>query len=139
MIIGIGIDSVEIERFSHWHLYSQRQLQRVFSSNEIMYCLQTPQKSAERFAVRFAAREAFWKACCQAWPDHSMAFLTFCRAVEVAHSQRGVPYFILDETYFSNHLPGWSIHTKVNKQIKILLSLTHTSTYATALTTISNS
>jgi len=139
MILAIGIDSVEIERFSHWHLYSQQQLQRVYSPNEIAYCLQIPQKSAERFAVRFAAREALWKAFCQAWPEHSMAFLSFCRAVEVAHAKRGVPFFILDQDYFGTHTPEWRSLKTANKQIKIVLSLTHTHDTATALTTISNS
>ena len=125
MILGIGIDSIEIMRFAHWHTYSHAQLQRVFSVNEITYCLQAPQKSAERFAARFAAREALWKALCQANPQHPKAFLTFCRKVEVAHCSRGVPYFIIDEKY-------------VGTQTKILLSLTHTGNTATALTIISS-
>lgn len=137
MILAIGIDSVEIERFSHWKSYSPKQLQRVFSPSEIVYCLQNPQKSAERFAVRFAAREALWKAFCQAWPEHSMAFLSFCRAVEVAHTKRGVPYFILDEEHFGNQISEWLAFRATNKQIKIFLSLTHTRNSATGLTTIS--
>jgi phosphopantetheine--protein transferase-like protein len=139
MILAIGIDSVEIERFSHWQTYSQRQLQRVFSPTEITYCMQIPQKSGERFAARFAAREALWKAFCQSWPEHSMAFLSFCRAIEVAHAKRGVPYFILNQDYFGKHISELMALRIVNKQMKILLSLTHTRNTATALTTISNS
>jgi len=133
MIIGIGIDVVDINRFAHWHEYSHKQLQRVFSANEIMYCLEIHQKSAERFAARFAAREALFKALCQAWPEHNMAFLTFCRAVEVAHSERGAPYFIIAEECFAKHVPDW--HSCAPK---ILLSLSHTRETATAFTIISS-
>ena len=60
MVKGIGIDSIEIARFRLWHTYSYRQLSRIFSSEEIDYCLSNIIKSSERFAVRFAAKEAFF-------------------------------------------------------------------------------
>ena len=61
MICGIGVDSVEIERFALWLDYSKKRLSRIFSLEEIEYCLQQKNKSAERFAVRFAARA--WCGC----------------------------------------------------------------------------
>ena len=62
MIVGTGVDSVEIERFSKWHTYSKKKLQRIFSPTEIEFCLKNKSKSSERFAARFAAKEAFYKA-----------------------------------------------------------------------------
>ncbi len=62
MIIGIGIDAVEIARFAAWQEKPAQQLRRIFSEQEIAYCLSVSQKSAERFAARFAAREALLKA-----------------------------------------------------------------------------
>lgn len=62
MVLGIGIDSVDIARFEQWHTYSHKKLLRVFSPAEIAYSLENPTKSAERFAVRFAAKEALFKA-----------------------------------------------------------------------------
>ena len=59
MIVGIGIDSVEINRFKNWKTYQYVKLRRIFSENEIAYCLAAPTKIDERFALRFAAREAF--------------------------------------------------------------------------------
>ena len=62
MIVGVGIDAVEIARFTHWHTKSDKQLRRIFSEQEIVYCRSILAKSAERFAARFAAREALLKA-----------------------------------------------------------------------------
>ena len=36
MILGIGIDTVEVIRFGDWH--SRFDLQRLFSESEIAYC-----------------------------------------------------------------------------------------------------
>lgn len=124
MILGIGIDTIEIDRFAHWHTYSDAQLQRIFSPAEIRYCLQTKTKSAERFAVRFAVREALWKALCQASPEHTIPFLTLCRTVEIAHTSRGVPYFKINQNRIS--IKG-SVH----------VSLSHTKTIATGMVVIS--
>ena len=94
MIMGIGVDAIEIERFAAWHLFSRSQLRRIFSDTEIEYCLSVPAKSAERFAVRFAAREAFFKALCQA--GIRVPFLTMCAQVRVEHSQQGAPVLLVD-------------------------------------------
>lgn len=116
MILGIGVDSVEIARFAHWHTYSAKQLLRIFSHEEIDYCLSVPSKSAERFAVRFAAREALFKAYCAWQPDHRIPFLSFCNAVTII-KKKGIPEVVIDD-----QLP----------ECKITISLTHTRTIATA-------
>ena len=78
MILGIGVDTIDIKRFSLWHTYTQKKLQRIFSAHEIEYCLSQESKSAERFAARFAAREALYKALCNAYPEIILPFLTLC-------------------------------------------------------------
>jgi phosphopantetheine--protein transferase-like protein len=65
-------------------------LKRIFSEQEITYCLKNPYKSAERFAVRFAAREAFFKAL-QPMLCKPLPFLLLCRHVTITKSQCGVP------------------------------------------------
>ena len=50
MILGVGIDAVEIARFADWHTKSDKQLRRIFSEEEMAYCLSVPAKTAERFA-----------------------------------------------------------------------------------------
>ncbi len=91
MIRGIGIDAVDIERFTLWHTYSEKKLSRIFSAEEIVYCLSQYNKSAERFAVRFAAREALYKALCSAYPNNKLPFLTLCAHTTIKKVE-GRPY-----------------------------------------------
>ena len=82
MIVGMGTDIIEIERFSAWGAKSYKSLRRVFSHDEILYALSDPKKTAERLAVRFAVREAFYKASFALVPP--MPFLSFCAAISVS-------------------------------------------------------
>jgi len=62
MIIGSGIDIVEIRRIQHAKdRYGKRFLNRVYTAAEQAYCLRK-RKAAESFAARFAAKEAGAKA-----------------------------------------------------------------------------
>ena len=62
MLIGTGIDVVEIERIAYSiERYGKRFLQRIFTVGEIDYCRRR-KNSAESFAARFAAKEAGAKA-----------------------------------------------------------------------------
>ena len=62
MIIGIGVDIVDVKRFeSIIYRWRERFLRRIFTESEIRYC-NTKKHPAQRFATRFAAKEAFIKA-----------------------------------------------------------------------------
>ena len=62
MLIGTGIDVVEIERIAYSiERYGERFLRRIFTVGEIDYCRRR-KNSAESFAARFAAKEAGAKA-----------------------------------------------------------------------------
>jgi len=62
MIIGSGIDVVEIERIQHsMDRFGARFLDRVYTDAEKQYCLRK-RHAAESFAARFAAKEAAAKA-----------------------------------------------------------------------------
>ena len=62
MLIGSGIDLVEIERIAHSiERFGDRFLRRVYTAGEIAYCTRK-RSSAESFAARFAAKEAGAKA-----------------------------------------------------------------------------
>src|SRR5215471_8201459 len=91
MIKGLGIDAIEIDRFLQWHTFSKKQLARIFSPAEIAYCLANQTKSAERFAVRFATKEAFFKAWHSASPTTYVPFLTLCKAISLAHGDHDAP------------------------------------------------
>jgi holo-[acyl-carrier protein] synthase len=68
MIIGIGIDLIEVDRVRHNVEGDRGFRERVFSPDEIAYCerLHDP---AQHFAARFAAKEAFFKALGTGWRD----------------------------------------------------------------------
>jgi holo-[acyl-carrier protein] synthase len=62
MLIGTGVDLVEVERIAHSiERFGERFLRRVYTENEIAYCTRR-RSSAESFAARFAAKEAGAKA-----------------------------------------------------------------------------
>lgn len=65
MISGIGIDLVEITRIKSV-LRKESLVRRLFGPTEIKYCSRK-ERSAESFAVRFAAKEAFLKAIGVGW------------------------------------------------------------------------
>ncbi|MBT3181757.1 MAG: holo-ACP synthase [Deltaproteobacteria bacterium] len=62
MIIGIGIDLIDVRRFeSIIYRWGNRFLKRLFTDREIKYC-NTKKHPAQRFATRYAAKQAFMKA-----------------------------------------------------------------------------
>jgi holo-[acyl-carrier protein] synthase len=124
MIRGIGVDIIEINRFALWHTYATRTLLRVFSQEEINYCLQDVTKSAERFAVRFAAREALYKALSYAYPDVTIPFLTLCKYVTITKIGSR-PYLVLADEC------GIDVQDLV-----IHLSLSHADTVAVAFVVV---
>ena len=121
MILGHGVDIIEIARFEHWQAYPHNHLLKLFNAHEISYCLNEPAKSAERFAARFAAKEALYKALCQAMPDFSMPFLTLCKKAWVDSSNR-VPHFVLDFEIPRNMTCKLSIsHSKINAIASLII------------------
>lgn len=84
MIIGIGTDIAEVPRIAK-SIENKSFKVKVFSASEIAYC-ETKANKAERFAARFAAKEAFFKALGTGWRD-GMAF----NEVEVVNDEIGKP------------------------------------------------
>jgi len=124
MIVGIGIDTIAVKRFMHWDSYSMQQLSRIFSPQEISYCHASTLHYAERYAVRFATREALFKALSMYQPEHVLPFLTLCRLVRIEKNNLGAPTLAID----------WNILEQQYgiKPVEVLVSLTHTATTATA-------
>jgi holo-[acyl-carrier protein] synthase len=131
MILGIGIDSVNIERFNQYHEHSGEMLLKIFSQQEIDYCLSKPQP-AVHFAARFAAREAFFKAyqgmLHHYKKDHPATLLTINKNIEVIRTERGLPLIKAD----------WQILLPIEIDTpEVKLSITHTDTVATAIVIMS--
>ena len=123
MIIGLGLDAVEIARFQTWPTYSLERLQQVFSLQEIEYASSVPLKSPERLAARFAAKEAAYKALAHLMPIQ-ISLMAFCKLVQVVNDPSGAPQLIVD----------WSA-LGLSDQIRLLISITHTQTLAIAVVT----
>ena len=119
MIVGLGIDIEEVSRVrGAIERYGEKFLKRVFTPHEIAYCNQT-RNPYERFAARFAAKEAGMKALGTGWRRG----ITW-RDFEVSHAPGGRP--ILKMSGVALEIYGQMGGTN------IALSLTHTANQAMA-------
>jgi phosphopantetheine--protein transferase-like protein len=125
MIIGIGTDIIATERFLPWTKFSKKKLERIFTKYELEYCFSSESLCSQRLAVRFAAREAFFKAISQA-TDHQIPFLTLTRATQVTKNPAGAPCLKIEWDIIAAFLP----HPLPN--IAAHLSLSHTDKHALA-------
>jgi holo-[acyl-carrier protein] synthase len=67
MIVGTGIDIAEVPRIRQSsERFGDRFLQRIFTAEEIRYC-DSKANRFERYAARFAAKEAAMKALGTGW------------------------------------------------------------------------
>lgn len=90
MIVGTGVDIAETIRIEQvLHRHGARFSGRLFTPQEIAYCEKFKNK-AERYAARFAAKEAAFKALGTGWGD-GVRWLD----VEVAHQPSGKPELVL--------------------------------------------
>ena len=67
MIVGTGVDIVEVPRIAEAIArHGERFLRRIFTEGEIRYC-ESKANKVERYAARFAAKEAALKAIGTGW------------------------------------------------------------------------
>ncbi len=67
MIVGTGVDITEVGRIAaSIERFGRRFTERVFTAEEIRYC-ESKANQAERYAARFAAKEAAMKAIGTGW------------------------------------------------------------------------
>ncbi len=86
MIVGTGIDIAEVPRIRQSiERFGDRFLQRVFTPGEIRYC-DSKANRFERYAARFAAKEAAMKALGTGW-NHGVRW----RDCEVIRTPGGRP------------------------------------------------
>ncbi|MEJ2195080.1 MAG: holo-ACP synthase [Ignavibacteriaceae bacterium] len=121
MVIGIGIDIIEINRIKkNIEKHGDKFLSRVFSSNEIKYCLPKANKY-QHFAARYAAKEAVYKALASGWQEG----LSW-QDIEISNEPNGMPIAIVSgklKIFFSD-----------DKQLKI--SMSHSRDYVTCVAII---
>lgn len=86
MIIGLGIDRIEIDRVRQaWTRHGERLRRRVYTDGEWAYCLSRPDP-ASSMAARFAAKEATMKALGLGWGSGIRY-----RDIEVKRGRAGAP------------------------------------------------
>jgi holo-[acyl-carrier protein] synthase len=120
MIIGTGIDLVEIARFRKvMERLKDRFLVRVFTPGEQQFCIQH-RDPVPHFAVRFAAKEALFKALGTGWAK-GVTWLD----VEVQRERQDAPKIALfgEAQRLSIELGAQRVH----------LSLTHSDNWAIAM------
>ena len=119
MIVGTGIDITEVPRIREAiQRHGERFLQRIFTEGEIQYC-ESKVNRVERYAARFAAKEAGMKAIGTGW-NHGVRW----RDLEVARKPGGRPTLLL-------HGKAAEFAAKLGAT-NVALSLTHTAEQAMA-------
>jgi holo-[acyl-carrier protein] synthase len=119
MIIGSGIDLVEIRRIQHaQERYGKRFLDRVYTAAEQTYCLRK-RNAAESLAARFAAKEAGAKAL-----GTGISFGVNWLEIEVVREPSGKPTL-----HFHGRAAQIAAHLGCTHAV---LSITHTAELAVA-------
>src|SRR3954465_8950114 len=120
MILGIGIDIIEVHRIqASYEKFGERFLNRILHPNEIAYCL-SHKAPGPFLAARFAAKEAISKAfgtgigAQLAWQD-----------MEICRKDSGEPYVVL-------HGGGEKLLQARGARM-VLISLSHTQAHAAAV------
>jgi holo-[acyl-carrier protein] synthase len=125
MIVGTGIDIAEVPRIRQSiERFGDRFLQRIYTPGEIRYC-ESKANRAERYAARFAAKEAAMKALGTGW-NHGVRW----RDCEVVRQPGGRPTI-------SFHGKAAEFAAKLGVK-NAALSLTHTAEQAMAQVILEN-
>jgi holo-[acyl-carrier protein] synthase len=120
MIVGLGVDIAEIDRIeAAMRRHGRSFVERIFTPAEIAYC-ERRRNQAERFAGRFAAKEAAMKALGTGWAQ-GVRWVD----IEVVRERDGKPTL---------KLSGASLEIAGRLGVKnIALTITHSGNTALAL------
>jgi len=119
MVVGHGVDLVELADFERLlHRFGGETDARSFTEGELAYAGQGDARTA-RLATRFAAKEAVLKALGTGW----VTGLSW-KDIEIVSAQNGAPAVVLSG--------GVERLAHSRGVTEILVSLTHTSSYAIA-------
>lgn len=124
MILGIGTDLFEVDRMRKAIEKQTSFVDGVFTIHEINYCNQF-KNSTERFAARYAAKEALLKALGTGWRN-GITFLD----IDITNDKLGKPSITLTgkAKQIADKLKVTNIH----------VSMSHTKTLANAFVIINN-
>lgn len=117
MILGVGIDVIEINRIEE-AIKRPAFIDRVFTKREQDYCSSRGVQKASSYAARFAGKEAVLKAFGTGLSGGTL------QDIEIINDDRGCPHVTLTGFYDSL--------AKSMGVIQVHLSLTHARQYAAA-------
>ena len=122
MIIGTGIDIIEVDRIAHRVGRDTGFKEFVFSKNEIEYC-ESKTHPFQHYAARFAAKEDFLKAIGKGW-GRGLSL----NEIEIIHEASGKP---------SLRISGQTETELAPLGIRFIhVSISHLKTMATAVVTL---
>lgn len=121
MIIGIGIDIIEIDRVKKSvEKFGERFLNKIYTQKELEYCLKKKYKY-QHLAARFAAKEAVYKALATGWNED-----VSWHNIEISNEPNGMPIVTL--------------HGKLKKFLQkgkdLKISMSHSRDYVTCMAII---
>ena len=86
MIIGVGIDIIEIDRIKESvDKFGEKFLSKIYTKSELEYCLSKASKY-QHLAARFAAKEAVYKALTTGWHEKAT-----WQDIEISNQPNGMP------------------------------------------------
>ena len=121
MIVGIGIDIIEVDRVADKIVKDNGFREKVFSANEIIFCEAKGLNKAQHYAGRFAAKEAFLKATGQ-----GLLLSHELNEIEIITNADGKP-----DIHFHDKLA-----TILPKEWEVMVSLSHIQSAACAVVII---
>jgi holo-[acyl-carrier protein] synthase len=121
MVIGIGIDIIEIDRIKKSvDTFGDSFLNKIYTKNELDYCLAKHNKY-QHLAARFAAKEAIYKALTTGWEKDAT-----WKSMEITNESNGLPVV----NFFGN------LKDFISDDKDIKISLSHSDNYVTAVAII---
>jgi holo-[acyl-carrier protein] synthase len=122
MIIGVGIDIIEVERVEKKIGHENGFREKIFSASEIAFC-ESKINKGQHYAARFAAKEAFLKAT-----GKGLTLGFELNRIEIQLDPAGKPGIVLAGSLLEKSVEG--------KWNKIHLSLSHLQSTACAVVII---
>jgi holo-[acyl-carrier protein] synthase len=120
MIVGIGIDVVEIRRIEDMiEKYGDRFLRKVFTETEIAYC-GNKVRSAVHYAGRWAVKEAFYKAL-----PRECQTASGWKSIELVSDGNSPPYLAICDNSFARKIAGSGVekyHVSISHEKSICVA-----------------
>lgn len=121
MILGIGVDIIEIERIKDSvDKFGDKFLNKIYTKTELEYCLSKTSKY-QHLAARFAAKEAVYKALTSGWHEKAT-----WQDIEISNQPNGMPIV---------KLKG-KLKSFLSKDSSLKISMSHSRDYVTCVAII---